>query len=174
MKLVEKLKKHWKWLVPTVLILSALIIVPLIINQEKEAIKEASNEFHSEPLKSESDFEGYSIFLPQGYIIENKDGFNLTIKKGNQKYLIFINSLEDRGSQLLYNELNHQQKKYVINQLFNDGEKFGYILADKNNQTYGLTIGVGGYKISTSTNRSNLATDAKDMMRIVNSIEKLQ
>jgi len=173
MIIIEKLKKYWIYLTAVIVIVAALIIIPLQINEEALAVKEAESAFTKTPLETDNDINGVSIFLPQGYIVESESENNLTVKKGSQRFLIFFNPFEDSGRRLAYQELTADTTNYVVNETFEDGTSFGYLLIEKVKKRYQMTIGIGGFKITTTTKRAKLSSDAKDMMRIVRSMKLL-
>ncbi|MDF2557111.1 MAG: hypothetical protein K0R71_939 [Bacillales bacterium] len=169
--LIEKAKRNWFWIFSTILVLAALIFTPMFINENKHAIEEAEKAFKNQPLKSDNNIQGISIFLPQGFKIETEEVTNFVVSKGSQRYLIYINRLEKKTSKQLYQNMIDTGARFTINETFKDGYRFGYLLAEKMGDKIELTVGVGGFKMTTKTTRSNMAADARNMMRIVNSIE---
>ena len=169
--LIEKAKRNWFWIFSTIIVIAGLILTPMFINENKHAIEEAAKAFQNKPLKSDNNIQGISIFLPQGFIIETGDGTNFVVSKGSQRYLIYINRLEKKTSIRLYQNMLDSGARFTINETFKDGYRFGFLLTEKSDDTIELTVGLGGFKMTTKTTRSNLAADSRNMMRIINSIE---
>lgn len=169
--LIEKAKRNWFWIFSTILVLAGLIFTPMFINENKNAIDEAAKAFQNKPLKSDNNIQGISIFLPQGFIIETEEATNFVVKKGSQRYLIYVNRLEKKTSKQVYQNVLNTGAHFTINETFKDGYRFGFLLAEKTDDKIELTVGVGGFKMTTMTTRSNMAADARNMMRIINSIK---
>ena len=173
MWIIDKAKRNWFWIVSTVLVITGLIVTPMLINENKRAIEEVTKAFQNKPLKSDNNIQGISIFLPQGFKIETEDRTNFVVSKGSQQYIIYINPMEKKTSRLLYKNVLDSNARFVINKTFKDSNRFGYMLSENMDGKIELTIGVGGFKMTTKTTRSNIAADARNMMRIVNSIDIL-
>ncbi len=167
-----ELKKSWKWLILLIVVLGVLIYIPLSIDYEAATIKAAETAFHAEPLKTDDKVQDTSIFLPQGFILEEVSDNNLLVRKGQQEYLIFVNPEENRDSRLLYNNLTAIED-YSINQTFVEEDQFGYLLVNEHSRrNVDLIVGIGGYKITTTTDLPDMVDDAKNMMQIANSMQK--
>ncbi|MDF2535195.1 MAG: hypothetical protein K0R18_1354 [Bacillales bacterium] len=171
--LVDKAKRNWFWIVSTVLVIAGMIFIPMFINENKHAIEEATKAFQNKRLKSDNNIHGISIFLPQGFKIESEEENNFIVSKGSQQYIVYINPLEKKTSKLLYRNVLDSDARFVINKTFIDKERFGFMLSENKGKKIELTIGVGGFKMTTKTTRTNITADARNMMRIVNSIEIL-
>ncbi len=165
------LKKIWKWFVLLIVLLGVLIYIPLSIDYEAATIEAAQSAFQAEPLQTDDKVQDISIFLPQGFILEQESENNLLVRKGQQKYLVFVNPEEKRDSQLLYQNLVAAED-YTINETFSKNGQFGYLLAKVHSRrNVELIVGIGGYKITTTTDRADMADDAKNMMQMANSME---
>lgn len=175
--LIDKAKRNWFWIVSTAIVIAGMILIPMFINENKHAVEEAAKAFQNKRLKSDNNIQGISIFLPQGFKIESEEGNNknnnFIISKGSQKYIVYINPLEKKTSKLLYENVLNSGDNFIINKTFIDKERFGFMLSEKKDKKIELSIGVGGFKMTTKTTRANITADARNMMGIVNSIEIL-
>ncbi|WP_223595689.1 hypothetical protein [Neobacillus bataviensis] len=112
------------------------------------------------------------FYLPEGYKIKDEKPNNIILKNGSKTYILFVNPQEDSLSKVVYNGTVKQYKQLNTNEKFTSGSKFGFLtikeLDDDQNE---LTVGIGGTKITTQTETSDLVEDGKAMMQIVNSVK---
>jgi hypothetical protein len=138
----------------------------------KNAGEAAQTVFNTEDIPVEN-YQGeyFSFYLPEDMEAKEVDANNAVLQQGSQMFIVFYNPLETNKSDLNYNAA--QSKDAVLLQSFKDDEKFGYIriLPDKKDQ-YELQVGVGGVKVTTYTERSEIIEDAKGLMKIAISIVK--
>ncbi|MGG1675952.1 hypothetical protein ACIFOT_09390 [Neobacillus sp. NRS-1170] len=112
------------------------------------------------------------FYLPNGYKIKDEKPNNIILKNGSKIYILFVNPQEDSLSEVVYKGTVNQYKRLNINEKFTSDSKFGFLtikeLDDDQNE---LTVGIGGTKITTQTETSDLVEDGKAMMQIVNSVK---
>ncbi|GAE92892.1 hypothetical protein JCM21714_1915 [Gracilibacillus boraciitolerans JCM 21714] len=134
-----------------------------------EAVDVAERHFKAEPLVQNKQVDNFSLFLPEGFIVEEQTVSNLLLKKEDKSYILFYNALESHTSRLNYEaakEINdHQWLKS-----FEDNDRFGFINITKHDENFEVQLGVGGVKVTTFSTKDKLINDVKDMMDITNSI----
>lgn len=65
-----------------------------------------------------------------------------------------------------------EANSYTFTETFTYKNKFGYVfLKETKKDEYELTVGIGGYKMTTMTDMKRLTQDAETMMKVVSSIE---
>ncbi|SER95134.1 hypothetical protein SAMN04487944_113120 [Gracilibacillus ureilyticus] len=136
----------------------------------EDAVVIAEEQFHQEKETATHEVANFSLYLPDGYEIEEETSNNILLTRDSQTYILFYNSFEDETSQL-----NYEAAKDSANQLrlesFKDDNRFGYIsITEQEDQSIQLQIGVGGVKITTISEMDHLLHDAEQMMKMANSI----
>ncbi|ENH95795.1 hypothetical protein J416_14208 [Gracilibacillus halophilus YIM-C55.5] len=161
----------------TVTVLCAFVIaiaistrqpVEEVLQQSNQAVEQA---FNQEAKTPNQDLNQLSLFLPNTFEVFEQESNNVILESNGQTYILFHNSLENESSQLNYEAVNEKNDHLLLESFENQG-RFGYIYiseADTKSE-FQLQIGVGGIKITTITEKSDAATDAKDMMLIANSL----
>lgn len=165
----EKVKRHLKWAIPLTLVIAAFVIITIKIDEYERARNAAEEAFMSEPYNSDNDIQGYSIYLPQGFVLNSESENNIELVKGAQQYLVFINDKEGPKSTVTYDTLTEREGA-ELDATFETEEQFGYIVANEIDNEVILVVGIGGTKVTTKTDKSSLESDAIDMMNIVKSI----
>lgn len=113
--------------------------------------------------------EHFSFYLPEQMEIEEVDAHNAILTNGNQTLIVFYNTLEDDLSQLNYEAAKTDKAALLTS--FSNEEMFAYIrLLPQEKDLYEIQVGVGGVKVTTFTNKGEMVTDAKNLMRIAESI----
>lgn len=136
-------------------------------------INQAKIAFEEKPKKPNTETEYFSYYLPEEFGVKETNKYNVILEKGKQSYILFVNLKEEPNSQVSYEALARQYKKPLILKTFDSKEKFGYLFVDEvEKNQYEITVGIGGTKLTTETNKSDIDEDAEDMMNIVISVEK--
>lgn len=155
-------------------ILSTLIACQADINVEKEeATKRANEIFTGDKINPNNNIGEVSLYLPAGMEVESSDDTNVVLKNGSNYYLLFLNSKEEQNSKVMYESTLKTANKVIVKETFEDDKRLGFIIVQEVNQEedqYEVTVGIGGTKLTTETNVSNLAHEAEQMMKILNSI----
>ncbi|MFD1019084.1 hypothetical protein [Thalassobacillus hwangdonensis] len=142
---------------------------------EDDALKKtkevSETAFSEEDVKSNTDALGFTLYLPDSMEISDESKSNLIIAEGDQTFILFYNSMEERTSKLNYESASKVEDNILL-EAFEDDDRFGYvrILPINEQDKYELQVGVGGVKITTYTEKSDLPDDAEKMMKIANSI----
>jgi len=168
------LHKKMVWiLLPFLLILSACTGP---ISEEQEKAKEKALEaFQNEPNQPNEEIANMKLYVPRGLEVAESDSNNIVFSEEDQLYILFVNPNEDRTSQVLYESTLASLDKVRLNEKFEEKDQFGYIIIhDVSEDVYGLTVGIGGVKMSTETTTKNLAKDAEKMMNMVASLQMIE
>jgi hypothetical protein len=87
-------------------------------------------------------------------------------------YLLFVNENEEANSKVSYDTLVEKYEKPFISETFEDQERFGYLFVNNlEKNTYEVTVGIGGTKLTTEAKANDVSDAAKNMMDIVKSIQ---
>ncbi|MBD3110504.1 hypothetical protein IEO70_19440 [Bacillus sp. AGMB 02131] len=144
------------------------------INEEKiEAVEAAERAFEETPEATNTINGDTKFYLPSGYDIEEEDEYNLTLHYKGDTILLFINPNEGADSTLQLDLIKQNAADYIELETFEATKKVGYAgLKEIDENTYELTVGIGGVKITTQTKTSRLANYGEQLMKIANSIEQ--
>ncbi|TCT19913.1 hypothetical protein EDD68_11642 [Melghiribacillus thermohalophilus] len=142
-----------------------------IIDDTERAVKDA---FLADPTEATEETDSLSLYVPEKMDMADATEYNLVLQDGDQTYLLFFNPLEEDASRLLYESAN--KNDVLIDSTFQSEEQFGYVVAVPYNDDgqYELIVGLGGKRISTVSEKRNLAEDAGLMMEMVRSISYKQ
>ncbi|MGD6816911.1 hypothetical protein ACQCVE_07470 [Metabacillus sp. 113a] len=137
-----------------------------------EAERMAGESFEGKAREPNEKIESGSFFLPEEYTVSSKKPNNAVLKKGEQKFLLFINNNEKGDSKESYKTLQSSDEELTINKTFENKEKFGYLLVYKTNEEkYEVTAGIGGNKVSTIAEKEAVPESAKEMMKMLKSVQ---
>ena len=159
-----------------------LLLIPFFIlsacSASIEDVKEETKEnveasFTDERKSPNEELKDFSLYLPFGMKVDDTDPTNTIIKKGDQIYILFINPIESMDSRVVYESTLKNAGEFIINETFEEKDKFGFLLVREINDDgkYELTVGIGGYKLTTDTDASEMADNAGKMMEILSSIQ---
>ncbi|SHF80221.1 hypothetical protein [Ornithinibacillus halophilus] len=161
----------------TIIVIAALtlfIIVFSVISYDTDdavfqKTKEAAENAFETPVSVNYESEGFSFYLSDNATVEEVDANNVILTINEQLLLVFYNPFESSKSKLNYDKV--QENDNVLLESFEDDEKFGYVrILPEEDAMYELQVGIGGVKITTISNRSNLEKNASEAMTIANSI----
>ncbi|WAA11749.1 hypothetical protein [Fervidibacillus halotolerans] len=163
-------KRKWLFLI---MLLSLLTACTGTLEEETEKAKEQAVEvFEAKAKNANVEKETLSLYLPHGIEVDETDPNNVILTRGDKLYLLFINPNEDEKSQVVYEATAETGEDYLLNETFQSDDRFGYIvLKEVEEDVYELTVGIGGIKLTTETNKKDLADDAGMMMEIVSSVQ---
>lgn len=138
-----------------------------IVDEAERTVKDA---FLADKKNPTAETESFSIFLPEDFHIEEETENNLVLQRDDQLFLLFFNPLEKDNSELLYENIDRDDK--LVNAIFKSEDQFGYVVAipfeDKGE--YEVIVGLGGKRIITVSGKGQIAEDAGLMMEMVRSI----
>lgn len=140
------------------------------IDQTYTSVKETFSSQVNETNKTSDDL---TYFLPNSLTIESEEEHNIVLNKGSQRFILFYNQLEDLSSEEVYKGSLSEDRKPVLNETFQEGNKFQYVIVYliDNTKKYELIIGMGGVKITTETTSNKMDEDAVLMAQIIDSIQ---
>lgn len=144
------------------------------INEEKSKVVEVAQQaFAQEAEATNSESGETDFYLPSGYQIEEEDEYNITLNHNGDTILLFINPNEAAASTLQLDLIEQISEQYIEFAKFEEEDKIGYVaLKEIDENTYELTVGIGGVKITTQTETDRLADYSEQLMKIANSIEQ--
>ncbi|MGF7014404.1 hypothetical protein [Ornithinibacillus bavariensis] len=163
------------YIVTALLVLFIFVLSTVNYQSEDRVIKEAGEAaqtiFSNEDIPEEN-FQGsyFSFYLPKDMEATEADANNAVLQHGDQMFIVFYNPLETKKSDLNFNAA--QNKEAILLESFKDEEKFGYIRILPEKKDYELQVGVGGVKVTTYTEKSEIIEDAERIMKIALSIVK--
>jgi hypothetical protein len=126
--------------------------------------------FEAGPKGINTEEDEFSYFLPGSIERENSDEFNIILTEGKQTYILFVNALEAKNSHVVYESSLHNEE-YLLNKKYENDDSFGFVLVyELEDEQYEVIVGVGGTKLTTVTEKGNIAENAEKMMLIANSV----
>lgn len=144
------------------------------IAEEQVVATEAASTVFSEEQTVEvnQESEGIEFYLPSDAAVKKTTENNIVFEKKGKVFILFINSHEGPNSQVVYQSTRSQGADYFVDETFQKDGKFGFILLQENEEeSYEVTIGVGGVKATTITSVKELTEDVELMMEIVKSVK---
>ncbi|KAB8138328.1 hypothetical protein F9U64_05410 [Gracilibacillus oryzae] len=169
------MKQEMAGLVVILLLLAAFIGISVwsIVPTEQvleEAVDIAEEQFQQEKQSANHNVTNFSLYLPEGFEVEEEKSNNLVITRENQTYILFYNSFEDETSNLNYQAVQESGNQLKL-ESFEDNNRFSYIsIIEEDSHSVQLQIGVGGVKVTTISQMDQLVYDAEQMMKMANSI----
>lgn len=143
-----------------------------ITDQGEEAKKAISEQLKENPKETNKESEDIAFFLPFGFEIDEESPNNIILKNGSKTYILFYNQHENQQSDVVYKSTLNQHEKFEVNQKWNEGDYFGYLLVEKlkEDNMNEVIVGIGGVKLTSEVKTSSIATEAAQMMEIVHSV----
>jgi hypothetical protein len=133
-----------------------------------EVVQDKMKEKANESNKEVGDIE---FHLPFGFEIEEESPNNVILKNGSKTYILFYNQNENQQSEVVYKSTLTQHEKFEINKKWREKDSLTYLLVENLNKDMNvLIVGIGGVKLTSEVKTSSLATEAAQMMEIVNSV----
>jgi len=158
------------------MLMSALLVgcgAPLE-EQIETGFAQSEEVFNEEASKTNKKIDNISVYLPDGFEIENSEADNnYLIRNKDDLYVLFVNFFEAQNSQLYYNHLMAEQKDQVVEiNTFEMEESFGFTaVLDHGDDEYELIASVGGVKVSTMTTDKKVDEKLTNMMQIAKSVQ---
>ena len=161
-----------KWLI---MVLSCFLVLTGCTTKGQvleDTQKSVLHQYHQSPKSTNQTTASFSFYQPQGLKLDSKGVHNIVFKdKNGNPSILFVNSLEEKTSQVNYKNDLASLKRGAVKKTFNDQGAFNYIiLRPKKNKQYELIIGRGGIKMSTNTTLENAEKSSKQMAAIIQSI----
>jgi hypothetical protein len=172
---VENFLIGGKWMRrAVVLLLSTFLLIGCqasFDDQKEESIKVVQKQMREKPKTTNKEVQDIDFYLPFGYEIDEESPNNVILKNGSKTYILFYNQFENQQSDVVYKSTLNQHEKFEIDQKWVDKENFGFFLVEKlDDDMNELIVGIGGVKLTSEVKTSSLATEAAQMMEIVNSV----
>jgi hypothetical protein len=135
-----------------------------------EANTVASETFASGPKGINVEKDSFSYYMHSSMEEESSQVHNIILTEGKQTYILFVNSLEEKKSRVVY-ESTVVDQEYLLNETFENKDRFGFVqILELEEKTYEVTVGVGGAKLTTETDKGNIVESTEKMMQIANSV----
>lgn len=162
-------------LIQSFLIIALLIGVlagcaPSIEEVSAETKTLVGQSFAETPIEGNKNHESFSYHLPEGMVIESKGENNVILQKEEQLYILFVNSNEEKDSDVMYQSINMETSSEIINETFVDDNRFGYVRVAELEDVFEVSVGIGGAKMTTECKLKDVTENAEQMMDIVASI----
>lgn len=139
--------------------------------QSDETIKVVENQLKTKAKKPNKNVGDIEVYLPFGFEIEDESPNNIILKNGSKTYILFYNQHENEKSDVVYKSTLNQHEKIDTNQKWKKKDQFSYLLIDNFQKDMNeLILGIGGIKLTSEVKTSSLATEAVQMMEIVQSV----
>lgn len=145
---------------------------------EEEAFEDADRKVREAVLAEETrepnhELNAFQIYLPDSLEISEEDQTNVVFSDGDQPYVLFINEFEEPNSKYLYNNLPEDDEVYLST--IETEDAFSYILIqDREEETYELSVGIGGIKMTTLIDVDHLTEESELMIEMIRSIQEKQ
>ncbi|WP_010096180.1 hypothetical protein [Ornithinibacillus scapharcae] len=164
------------YLISSLLLLFIIILSVFDYQSDETVIQQAAETAKDTFLNDvipEDNYKGehFSFYLPEQMEVEEVDAHNAILVNGDQTLIVFYNTLEDDLSELNF-EAAKTDKAALLTSFTNE-EMFAYIRLlpqETDNESYEIQVGVGGVKVTTLTNKGEMVNDAKNLMKIAESI----
>ncbi|WP_046517464.1 hypothetical protein, partial [Bacillus sp. SA1-12] len=157
------------------IVLVTLFLAGCTISDEeltKTTIDATKQSFEGKSMNVNEKTALFSYYLPEKFSVKETKKYNILLEKGNQSYILFVNQNEEATSEVSYEALAKQYKNPFISETFKDSKRFGYLNVNKlEKNSYEVTVGIGGTKLTTEAKANDVAEDAKHMMDIVASVQ---
>lgn len=164
--------------VSKVVIFSLLVAIisacsPTIESEQEATIEAVESAFTTDEKKeANNETDNAKFYLPSKATIKEAKNNNIIFEKDSKVYILFSNPNEDEKSDVVYNSTMSDEVEYIINDTFEMDGKFSFLLVHEiSEDTYELTVGVGGIKATTVTDLKKLSADAELMAEIVSTYE---
>lgn len=155
-------------------LITILILSGCLFQSEKSMVEKArdvaESVFTGGDVSTNQEYEHFSVFVPQEMEVTDVTPNNVIFLNDEQIYILFYNPYEKSDSKLYFDAAKEMESSILI-ESFSSGDDFGYIsIQPLEEDAYELQVGIGGIKMTTHTEKSNLEEDAETMMKIVKSL----
>jgi hypothetical protein len=167
----DPMKKKYMAMIILVLIISGCNNMTL--DEHLENVEKIVSDSLDNPNgKTDEETERFKFHLPFGADIIEKKANNVIIEKGNNTFILFNNPNEEYNSKTLYKSSIKDQTGIIKEKTFEQNNRFGYfIVREIKNDKYELTVGIGGIKMTTKSDKNDLSDAAEFMMDVISSVK---
>ncbi len=156
----------------TLVLFSIFFLAACGASIEKEKVKaedRAEKAFNADPEAANEEVQVLHFYLPTDMSVKSDKPNNIILEKKDHPYIFFYNQNEPNNSQALYdNMVNEEEGAFIVNKTFSDQNRFGYLMITGiDEETFEVTAGIGGMKVTTESKTKNVSDDAETMMKIV-------
>lgn len=160
------------------LVLASLVVILLagcssLEEQYTDGLENAKVAFQADAEKPNEKVNDVHMFLPNGFSIEEESTeTNIILSKGKDSYILFINPNELPSSQLYYDLMTSDSNLKVIEEKkFEQNGRFGFAaIIEHSEEKYELITSIGGIKLTTISDQTDIANNLEKMMLIIRSI----
>ncbi|AYC29881.1 hypothetical protein [Paenisporosarcina cavernae] len=145
-----------------------------IDEQAENGFQDAKDKMESAPKDPNEKVDDVSFYLPGGFLVqEESDETNIVLKQGQDSYVLFINPNEANDSHLFYDLLQAEKKEVIVaEETFESNGNFGFVaILPSGEDQYEIMVSIGGVKMTTISDKSDVQTSIGTMMEIVRSVE---
>ncbi|SEQ37123.1 hypothetical protein [Piscibacillus halophilus] len=159
------------------LTLPLFILLTGCLDSEEDVLEESNTLvkdvfLSDEVLDKNFELNRLEMYKPDSLEFSEARDQNLIFYENSQPFILFINELEAPNSKWYYNELQEKDDELHL-RTFETDDEFAYFSAEeKEDDQFEVQVGIGGVKMATLTNISDLKEDVQEMMKMVKSIEK--
>lgn len=140
--------------------------------KKDEAIEVVQEKMKEKTNKANKEVGDIEFHLPFGFEIEKESPNNVILKNGSKTYILFYNQNENQQSEVVYKSTLTQHEKFEVNKKWSEKDRLTYLLVENLDKDMNeLIVGIGGVKLTSEVKTSSLATEAAQMMEIVNSVD---
>ncbi|MBD7984343.1 hypothetical protein H9649_07115 [Sporosarcina sp. Sa2YVA2] len=167
--------RSWKFLFLLILSISVLTACGQTLDERAaDGIAVAKEAFLLDDKQTNDEVQGVSLYKPSGFTIaEDSDAQNIVMKKGDETFILFINTNEEKDSRLFYDLLDNNEERKRFEEVFTSDGYFGFASVVKiGEDQVELITSVGGVKMTTITKKKNIRNDLARMMEITRSINQ--
>ncbi len=165
----------WMRMVITLLIVISLAACSTTIEEQTgEGLRVAKEIFQSEPIEPNDQVENVEFYVPRGFSIqEDSDKTNIILQEKSNSYVLFINPNEKQDSHLYYDLIQAKKKDVILaEKTFEQDSRFGFIIVlPSGEEQYKIVVSIGGVKMTTIVDQSDIYTTIEKMMKIVRSVK---
>lgn len=167
--------RSWKFLFLIILSISVLTACGQTLDERAaDGIAVAKEAFLLDDKQTNDEVQGVPLYKPSGFTIaEDSDAQNIVMKKGDETFILFINTNEEKDSRLFYDLLDNNEERKRFEEVFTSDGYFGFASVVKiGEDQVELITSVGGVKMTTITKKKNIRNDLARMMEITRSINQ--
>lgn len=167
--------RSWKFLFLLILSVSVLTACGQTLDERAaDGIAVAKEAFLLDDKQTNDEVQGVPLYKPSGFTIaEDSDAQNIVMKKGDETFILFINTNEEKDSRLFYDLLDNNEERKRFEEVFTSDGYFGFASVVKiGEDQVELITSVGGVKMTTITKKKNIRNDLARMMEITRSINQ--
>lgn len=162
----------------SILFLSLLFLTGCSVSIEdatQKSVDTFEGTFKAQPLETTEDTDIFAYHLPTGFSIDSESENNIVFTQDEQTYLLFVNPFEPKDSEVLYDSTKVNLSDLLVDHTVAEDDRLGYLLISpvdgEEEEFYEVTVGLGGVKMTTVTDTSNMEASTKSMMEIISSVK---